>query len=92
MKQLEEEITYGNESTGTEYCGSASCCKGGRVESQNDEQAIIVYEGPNIPMYLFLTVVSFGLYWTCGWLFYRPRSRSENLSLLTAMGIHLYSK
>ena len=47
--------------------------RGGRVQSQSAEQAIIVYTGPNIGMYVFLTVITLGFYWAGGWLFYRPK-------------------
>ena len=47
--------------------------RGGRVQSQSGDQAIIVYTGPDKAKYALLTVISFGLYWLGGWLFYRPK-------------------
>ncbi|MDE2987625.1 MAG: hypothetical protein OXT70_06170 [Chloroflexota bacterium] len=46
--------------------------QGWRVESQTDDNAILVRTKPHILRYVLLTVVSLGMYWLGGWLFYRP--------------------
>ena len=53
--------------------------QGGRVESQTDEQAIIVYEDHDLLKYIALTIFTLGLYWFGGWLFYRPRKTRRTI-------------
>lgn len=48
-----------------------SVAQGWRVESQTDDNAIMVRTKPNILRYVLLTVISLGMYWLGGWLFYR---------------------
>ena len=65
--------------------------QGGRVESQTDEQAIIVYEGPDLLRYLFLTLITLGFYWLGGWMFYRPRKQRRQIIQIDAFGNALVS-
>ena len=53
--------------------------QGGRIESQTDEQAVVVYEEPDLLKYLFLTLITLGLYWLGGWLFYRPKKTRRTI-------------
>ena len=53
--------------------------QGGRIESQTDEQAIVVYEEHDLLKYLFLTLITLGFYWLGGWLFYRPKKTRRTI-------------
>lgn len=75
----EGEVTIEQKKRALSQAVVNAVAQGGRVESQTDEQAIIAYEGPNIPMYLFLTLITFGIYWLGGWLFYRPKKTRRTI-------------
>ena len=60
--------------------------RGGRVESQTDEQAILVYEENDLLRYLFLTIITLGLYWFGGWMFYRPKKHRRQLIQIDDFG------
>ena len=75
----EGEVTIEQKKRALSQAVVNAVAQGGRVESQTDEQAIIAYEGPNIPMYLFLTVITIGVYWLGGWLFYRPKKTRRTI-------------
>ena len=66
--------------------------RGGRVESQNDEQAIIVYVKHSIAKYVLLTVLTLGVYWLGGWLFYRPKTEKRELIRVDSTGNTLIEK
>ncbi len=59
---------------------------GARVESQTDDQAIMVRTGPDIPKYALLTIISLGLYWLGGWLFYRPKKERRTIIRIDDLG------
>ena len=63
-----------------------AAAQGGRVESQTDEQAILVYEENDLLRYLFLTIITLGFYWLGGWMFYRPKKLKRQLIRIDDFG------
>ena len=59
---------------------------GARVESQSDDQAIMVKTGPDILKYALLTVITVGVYWLGGWFFYRPKKEKRTIIRIDDLG------
>ena len=65
---------------------------GARIESQSADQAIVTYVSHDVAKYVLLTVLSFGLYWLGGWLFYRPKKERREIIRIDDDGNTLVQK
>ena len=51
--------------------------RGWRIESQTDVNAILVRDKNDIAKLVILTVITAGLWWLGGWVFYRPKKQTR---------------
>lgn len=80
------EVTPENRKRALAQAVVNAAAQGGRVESQTDEQAILVYEENDLLRYLFLTIITLGFYWLGGWMFYRPKKLKRQLIRIDDFG------